>query len=121
VVLCIDEKSQIQAFDVRHGVTSLFAALEVATGNVTGRCFDRHREFLAFLKLVARRHPRRELHVVLDNYGTHKPPQSAAGWTPTAGSAPLYADLGELDEPGRDVLRALTRQAIRRDTSGTER
>src|SRR4249920_3685285 len=82
LVLCVDEKSQIQALDrtapslplrpglaerrthdyVRHGITSLFAALEVATGKVTGRCFDRHRhtEFLAFLKLVARTYPRRE-------------------------------------------------------------
>jgi DDE superfamily endonuclease len=69
---------------VRRGVTSLFAALEVATGKVTGRCFDRHRhsEFLAFLKLVARRHPRRELQVVLDNYGTHKPP-AVRGWLNT--------------------------------------
>jgi transposase len=96
VVLCVDEKSQIQALDrtaptlplrpglaerrthdyVRHGITSLFAALEVSTGKITGRCFDRHRhnEFLAFLKLIARRYPRRELHVVLDNYSTHKHP-----------------------------------------------
>ena len=59
---------------LRHGTTTLFAALEVATGRVTDACQPRHRhgEFLAFLKLVARAYPRRQLHVVLDNYATHK-------------------------------------------------
>jgi transposase len=93
VVLCIDEKPQIQALDrtaptlplrpglaerrthdyARHGVTDLFAALETATGKVLGRCFARHRhdEFLVFLKQVARAWPRRELHVVVDNASTH--------------------------------------------------
>jgi hypothetical protein len=93
VVLCIDEKPQIQALDrtaptlplrpglaerhthdyVRRGVTDLFAALETATGKVLGRCFPRHRhdEFLVFLKQVARAWPRRELHVVVDNASTH--------------------------------------------------
>jgi transposase len=94
IVLCVDEKSQIQALErsqpvrpvapgrveqrthdyVRHGTTTLFAALEVATGQVTDTCRPRHRpgEFLGFLKLVARAYPRRQLHVVLDNYATHK-------------------------------------------------
>ena len=60
--------------DVRHGPTTLFAALEVATGRVTDACQPRHRhsEFLAFLRLVARAYPRRQLHVVVDNYATHK-------------------------------------------------
>jgi hypothetical protein len=51
---------------VRHGTTTLFAALEVATGHVTDQCFQRHRhvEFLAFLKLVAKAYPRRQLHRV---------------------------------------------------------
>ena len=93
-VLCGDQKSQIQALErtqpvrpvapgrverhthdyVRHGTTTLFAALEVATGQVTDACHPRHRhgEFLDFLKLVARAYPRRQLHVVLDNYATHK-------------------------------------------------
>jgi hypothetical protein len=55
-------------------VRDLFAALEIATGQVTDRCYDRHgkAEFLDFLKLVARTYPRRELHIVLDNYHTHK-------------------------------------------------
>src|SRR3954454_2705498 len=102
IVLCIDEKSQIQALDrtqkmlpmqpghaeqrthdyirpsAQHGTTTLFAALEVATGKVTGLCKDRHRhqEFPAFLKHVARAYPDRgdgvELHLVMDNYATHK-------------------------------------------------
>ena len=94
IVLCVDEKSQIQALErtqpvrpvapgrveqrthdyVRHGTTTLFAALEVATGQVTDACHPRHRhgEFLDFLKLVAKAYPRRQLHVVVDNYATHK-------------------------------------------------
>jgi transposase len=94
IVLCVDEKSQIQALDrtapilplrpglperathdyVRNGTTTLFAALELATGRVTDRCYDRpgKAEFLDFLKRVARAYPRRDLHVVLDNYHTHK-------------------------------------------------
>lgn len=58
---------------VRNGIT-LFAALEVATGKVTDACYQRHRhqEFLEFLKQVARAYPRLELHVVCDNYATHK-------------------------------------------------
>jgi transposase len=84
VVLCVDEKSQIQALDrtapilplqpglperrthdyVRHGTTTLFAALEVATGKVTRHCLPRHRhqEFLRFLKQIARAYPDDELH-----------------------------------------------------------
>lgn len=96
LVLCVDEKSQIQALNrtqpalpmwpglparmthdyTRHGTTSLFAALEVASGKVHGRCFKRHThvEFLAFLESLARRYPTRELHLICDNYGTHKHP-----------------------------------------------
>ena len=96
VVLCVDEKSQIQALDrtqpllpmrpgqverrshdyVRHGTTTLFAALDVATGEVTGRCYARHRheEFLRFLQRLARVYPTQELHLVVDNYRTHKHP-----------------------------------------------
>jgi transposase len=94
VVISIDEKSQIQALDrtspllpmqpgkiergtpdyVRHGTTTLFAALEVATGKVTTTCKPRHRtaEFVAFLAQVARAHPEGDLHLVMDNYATHK-------------------------------------------------
>ena len=97
VVLSVDEKSQVQALDrtqpilplrpgtpeqrthdyERHGTTSLFAALDVATGKVIGECHRRHRhqEFLQFLHLVDSRMPRDvEVHMVMDNYGTHKSP-----------------------------------------------
>ena len=90
VVVCVDEKSQIQALDrtrpilpmrpgiperqthdyIRHGTTTLFAALEIATGKVADACKPRHRhtEFLAFLKQVAAAWPGVQLHVVCDNY-----------------------------------------------------
>ena len=83
---------------VRHGTTTLFAALEIATGKVTGLCKKRHRhqEFLAFLKHVARAYPDVELHLVMDNYATHKHPKVKAWlaanprihvhFTPTSGS-----------------------------------
>ncbi len=99
IVLCVDEKPQVQALDrtqpvlplapgrtergthdyVRHGTTSLFAALNVATGQVIGRCHRRHRhqEFLKFLDHVDAALPREPgiaIHIVLDNYGTHKTP-----------------------------------------------
>ncbi len=94
IVLCVDEKSQVQALDrtqpmlpvrpglaarrthdyVRNGTTSLFAALEVATGKVVDACYSRHRhqEFLKFLKRVAKAYPKVPLHIVCDNYATHK-------------------------------------------------
>ena len=98
LVLCVDEKSQIQALDRsapilplapgvperrphdyrRHGTTSLFAALDVATGNVIGACHRRHRsrEFLRFLHAIeARVPPALDIHLILDNYGTHKTPR----------------------------------------------
>jgi transposase len=97
LVLCIDEKTQIQALDrtqaslpikpgraarmthdyKRNGTTSLYAALEVATGEVTGACYPKHRhqEFLAFLNTIVRAYPRRPLHVVLDNSSTHSTPE----------------------------------------------
>jgi len=98
VVVCVDEKSQVQALErtqpmlpmrpgmaerhthdyLRHGTTSLFAALDVATGKVIGECHRRHRhqEFLKFLKLVDKELPDgSEIHLVMDNYGTHKTPK----------------------------------------------
>ena len=139
VVVCIDEKSQIQALDrtapilpirpglpekathdyVRHGTTTLFAALEVATGKVTDACHPRHThaEFLAFLKQVAKACPRVPLHVVADNYATHKHPAVQAWlakhprvrmhFTPTSGS---WLNLVEV------FFGIITRQAIRRGT-----
>jgi transposase len=97
LVLSVDEKSQIQALDrtapilplrpghperrthdyKRHGTTSLFAALDVATGKVLGECYRRHRsrEFLRFLKRIDTDTPSElDLHLILDNYGTHKTP-----------------------------------------------
>ena len=137
IVLCVDDKSQIQALDrtqpilplcpglperathdyTRHGTTTLFAALEVATGRVTDACYQRHRndEFLAFLKIVARAYPRRELHLVVDNYQTHKHPNVNAWlakhprvhlhFTPTSAS---WMNLVEV------FFSIITRQAIRR-------
>ena len=139
VVVCIDEKSQIQALDrtapilpirpglpekathdyVRHGTTTLFAALEVATGKVTDACHPRHThaEFLAFLKQVAKAYPRVPLHVVADNYATHthpavqawlaKHPRVRMHFTPTSGS---WLNLVEV------FFGIITRQAIRRGT-----
>jgi transposase len=97
MVLAVDEKSQMQALDrtapllpmmptvparqthdyVRHGTTSLFAALDVATGKVIGATHRRHRhqEFLRFLKAIDTATPADlDLHLVLDNYSTHKTP-----------------------------------------------
>ena len=137
IVLCVDEKSQIQALNrtqpilpvrpglpekathdyKRNGTTTLFAALEVATGAVTDRCYDRHgkAEFLDFLKRVAKAYPRRELHIVLDNYHTHKHddinqwltkhPRITLHFTPTSGS---WLNLVEV------FFGIITRQAIRR-------
>lgn len=117
-MLCVDEKSQIQALNptapmlplrpglperrthdyVRHSTTTLFVALEVATGKVVDAYFDRHRhqEVQAFLEQVAKTYTRRELHVVADNYAAHehpavtpwlvKHPRIAAHFTPTSGS-----------------------------------
>ncbi|MGZ8899007.1 MAG: IS630 family transposase [Limisphaerales bacterium] len=119
VVLCVDEKSQVQALDrsqpvlpmrpgqaerrthdyYRHGTTSLFAALDIATGKIIGRCQKQHRhqEFLRFLNQIDRTFPAPlEIHLVLDNYATHKTPKVAAWFqkrpryhlhfTPTSGS-----------------------------------
>jgi transposase len=137
IVLCVDEKSQVQALNrtqktlpmqpghpeqrthdyVRHGTTTLFAALEIATGKVTGVCKQRHRhqEFLAFLKHVARAYPDRELHLVMDNYAAHKRveirdwlagnPRIHVHFTPTSGS---WLNLVEV------WFGIIERQAIRR-------
>jgi transposase len=101
IVLSVDEKSQIQALDrtqpglpvkpgrcatmthdyVRHGTTTLFAALNVLDGTVIGRCMQRHRhqEFLRFLNAVEAAVPAGKLiHAILDNYGTHKHPKLLA-------------------------------------------
>ena len=94
-VFCVDEKSSIQALDrtqpglpmkkgragtmthdyKRHGTSTLFAALDVASGEVIGECKSKHRhqEFLSFLKTVEKRTPKElDLHLIVDNYSTHK-------------------------------------------------
>jgi transposase len=119
VVLCVDEKSQIQALDrtqpllplsfgvaerrshdyVRHGTTTLFAALDLATGQVMGQLHRRHRamEFLKFLRTIEQNVPADlAVHLVMDNYGTHKTasvrawfarhPRFHLHFTPTSGS-----------------------------------
>jgi transposase len=125
LVLCVDEKSQIQALNrtqpalpmwpglparmthdyTRHGTTSLFAALEVASGKVHRRCFKRHThlEFIAFLESLAKRYPKFELYLICDNYGTHRHPAVRAWcsahphidlhFTPTSASCLIYGPL----------------------------
>jgi transposase len=137
IVLSVDEKTQIQALDrtqpmlplrpgqverhthdyKRNGTTSLFAALEVATGRVTNQARERHtgEDFLAFLHLLARTYRRSEVHVILDNVSTHKTPDVQtwlAGhkrfhfhFTPTSASW-----LNQVET----WFSILTRQAIRR-------
>jgi transposase len=139
VVLCVDEKSEIQALDrtapmlpmqpglperrthdyVRHGTTTLFAALEIATGKVTAACQPRHRyqEFLRFLKQVAKAYPDQDLHLVMDNYAAHKRievrrwlaanPRVQVHFTPTSAS---WMNLVEV------WFGIIERQAIHRGT-----
>jgi transposase len=139
VVVCVDEKSRVQALDrtqpilplrpglpekathdyIRHGTTTLFAALEIATGQVTDACYPRHRhqEFLRFLKKIAAAYPDRELHVVCDNYATHKHPEVrkwlAANPRVTLHFTPAgcsWLNMAEI------FFSIITRQAIRRGT-----
>ena len=140
LVLCVDEKSQIQALDrtqpglplkrgraatmthdyKRHGTTTLFAALDIKSGFVIGECQPRHRakEFIRFLKRIdqcVKRHL--DLHLVLDNYGTHKTPEVKAWlakhrrfhlhFTPTSAS---WLNLVER------FFAEITRKRIRRGT-----
>jgi len=142
IVLCVDEKSQIQALDrtapilplqpglaerrshdyVRHGTSTLFAALEIGTGQVTAACKPRHRhqEFLAFLKQVARAYPERELHLVMDNYAAHKHPAVrtwlAANPRVHVHFTPTHASWMNLVEVWFSLIE---RQAIHRGTFGS--
>ena len=133
VVLCVDEKSQIQALDreqpvlpmapgvperrthtyIRNGTTSLFAALDIATGAVIGKCYKRHRatEFLDFLKRIDAEMPEGpDVHLVMDNYATHKTPKVKA-CPPPALACALHANFGVLDQPGRTLVRRVDAQA----------
>lgn len=137
IVLCVDEKSQIQALDrtapmlpmrqgdaqrhthdyKRHGTTTLFAALDIATGHVTAAVKPKHRrqEFLSFLRQLDRAYPNQDLHLVMDNYATHKTPEVKewltqhprfhVHFTPTSGS---WLNLVEV------WFGIIDRQAIRR-------
>lgn len=125
IVLCVDEKSQIQALDrsqpllpmrpgqiakrthdyKRHGTTSLFAALYIATGHVIGKCYPRHRatEFRKFLDEVEANVPADlDVHLVIDNYATHKT-QIIRDWLL---ACPLHAYQCLLGQSGRALLRA---------------
>jgi transposase len=143
VVLCLDEKSQIQALDrtqaslpmkkgragtmthdyKRNGTTTLFAALNVLTGVVIGQCMPRHRngEFLKFLRCIDREVPKGlQIHLILDNYGTHKHPNVIAWlakhprfhlhFTPTSSS---WLNMVER------WFRELTDKAVRRGVFGS--
>ncbi len=139
IVLCVDEKSQIQALDrtapvlpmqphlierrspdyVRHGTMTLFEALEIATGQVTAALKPRHRrqEFLAFLKQVARAYPEGQLHLVMDNYAAHKTPEVTA-WLQAnprvvVHFTPTHASWMNLVEAWFSIIE---RQAIHRGT-----
>jgi hypothetical protein len=128
VVLSLDEKSQIQALDrtqpglpmkkgrcatmthdyKRHGTATLFAALDILEGKVIGRCMQRHRhqEFIRFLNAVERQVPAdKAVHVVLDNYATHKHPK-VRDWlaTPSSRQLPLHADLVLLGQRRRRLV-----------------
>ena len=138
LVLCVDEKSQIQALErsqpllplglgyvegvthdyKRHGTTTLFAALDIATGEVMAQCKSRHRhqEFLQFLRPIEDHVPRDlDVHLVVDNYGTHKHakvkrwlarrPRFHLHYTPTYASWLNQVEIW---------FNIITRQAVRR-------
>jgi putative transposase len=140
LVLCVDEKSQIQALErtqpilpmglgyaegvthdyFRDGTTTLFAALDIVTGNVISQCKPRHRhqEFLSFLKhLDDNTPPALDLHLIADNYATHKHPQVKA-WLAHHSRfqlhfTPTYSSwLNQVER----WFGLITRQAIRRSS-----
>lgn len=144
IVLSVDEKTQIQALNrtqpilplrpgiperqthdyERNGLTSLYAALDVASGAVIGECSERHTgaDFLRFLKLLSRRYRKGDLHVILDNSSTHKTPQVKAWleahprvsfhFTPTGAS---WLNMVEA------WFSILTRKSVRRGSFDTVR
>jgi len=129
VLLCVDEKSQVQALDrsqpvlpmmpgmperrthdyARHGVTSLFAAFNITDGTVISELHRRHRhqEFLKFLRKIDKNVPvGLDVHLVCDNYGTHKTPE-IQDWlaSPPPIPRPLHPDWIVVDQPGRTLVR----------------
>lgn len=142
IVLSVDEKTQIQALErtqpllplrpglparrthdyKRHGLTSLYAALEIASGKVIGQCTQRHTgaDFLRFLKGLNRRYQGRELHVVMDNSSTHSTPEVLA-WVEarpniTFHFTPTGASWLNMIEAWFGIL---TRKSVRRGSFGS--
>ena len=148
IVLCVDEKSQIQALDreqrvlpmapgvaerrthtyIRHGTTSLFAALDIATGAVIGKCYKRHRatEFLDFLKRIDAEMPNGpDVHLVMDNYATHKTPRIKAWlarrphwhvhFTPTSASW-----INQVERWFAELTRKQLQRGVHRSTADLE-
>ena len=139
VVLSIDEKTQIQALDrtqpllpmdfgvteqrthdyQRHGITNLFAALDVGSGQVTAACYpDRTGErFLAFLRQAVKPHARKEIHVVLDNLSTHTTPQVKAWLAANPNVTFHFTPVGSSWLNQIEIwFGIITRQSIRRGT-----
>ena len=134
MVICVDEKSQIQALDrtqpglplkkgrcgtmthdyKRHGTTTLFAALEVLEGRVIGQCFERHRhqEFLRFLRRLDQEFPGPvTLHLVMDNYGTHQQPKVRAWLERHPRFVPHFVpDQFQLAQSDRALVRRVDQQ-----------
>ncbi len=125
--LSLDEKSQIQALDrtqpglpmkkgrvhtmthdyKRHGTTTLFAALNTLDGSVMATCMEhhRHQEWLKFLRQIDRQTPAdKQLHLIVDNYATHKHPTVQRWAAPQALSFPLHAHQQQLVQHGRTIL-----------------
>ena len=148
VVFCVDEKSQIQALDrsqpllpmrpgqaerqtatyARHGTTSLFAALDIRTGQVLGQCHRRHRavEFRRFLDLIDATVPAdQDVHLVMDNYATHKTkrirdwlakrPRFHIHFTPTQGSW-----LNQVERWFADLTTKALRRGVHRSVRALE-
>jgi transposase len=151
IVLSVDEKSQVQALDrtqpllpmtpgqaeqgthdyVRNGTTSLFAAFNVATGHVIGKCYRRHRqqEFLKFLNEIdvqLLKQPGVEIHIILDNYGTHKAPavkrwferhpEYRLHFTPTSGSW-----LNQVERFFAEITQKRIRRGVFRSVAALEK
>ena len=134
LVLCVDEKTQVQALDrtapvlplrpglperrthdyVRGGTTNLYAALDVASGKVIADMTERHRadEFRRFLNLINRSVPEDlDVHLVVDNVSTHKTPEIHRWLVRHPRFTPaLHADLQLVDEPGRALVRRAHQQ-----------
>ena len=128
LVFSVDEKSQIQALDrtqpglplkkgrcgtmthdyKRHGTTTLFAALDVASGKVIGQCMPRHRhqEWLRFLRRIDAETPKHlDVHLIADNYATHKHTRFGRGSSDTTVPHALHPNLSLVAQPGRALLR----------------